>query len=112
MDQGRRGDPEFVTSRERVAINDLAEKYGSSVTELRYEIPELMACIRHGNRLAVLGHPVPGKDFQTLWRCKRSRIEPELPGEFLVQPDKARRDDRSRPKAREKSVRQTGVAVI
>src|SRR4029077_2966711 len=46
-----------------VAINPLAEKKGTSVTELRYESPELVAAISHSERLASLGHPVAREDL-------------------------------------------------
>ena len=70
-----------------VAIDHLTEKNGTSVTELRYESPEMVAPISHGERLASLGYPVACEDLHTLWCGKLSRIEPEMPGEFLVQPN-------------------------
>ena len=70
-----------------IAIDHLAEKNGTSVTELRYEGPELVAGISHGERLASLGHPVARENLHTLRGGKLSRIEPEMPGEFLIQPN-------------------------
>src|SRR6516164_4412419 len=70
-----------------IAIDHLAEKNGTSVTELRYESPELVAGISHGQRLASLWHPVAREDLHTLRCGKLSRIELEMPGEFLVQPN-------------------------
>ena len=70
-----------------IAIDHLAEKNGTSVTELGYESPELVAGISRGERLASLGHPVARKNLHTLRGGKFFRIEPEMPGEFLVQPN-------------------------
>src|SRR4029077_3074784 len=49
-----------------VAIDHLAEKNGPSVTDLRYEGPELVTAISHGERLASLGHPVARENLNTL----------------------------------------------
>jgi len=76
-----------IFGKRAVAIDHLAEKNGTSVTELRYEGPELVAGISHGERLASLGHPVARENLHTLRGGKLSRIEPEMPGEFLVQPN-------------------------
>ena len=78
---------ELDVAAHAVAIDHLAEKNGTSVTELRYESPELVAGISRGERLASLGHPVACEDLNTLRCGKLSRIELEMPGEFLVQPD-------------------------
>ena len=78
---------ELDVAAHAVAIDHLAKKNGTPVTELRYEGPELVAGIRHGERLASLGHPVARENLNTLRCGKLSRIEPEMPGEFLVQPD-------------------------
>ena len=78
---------ELDVAAHAVAIDHLAKKNGTAVTELRYEGPELVAGISHGERLASLGHPVARENLHTLRCGKRSRIEPEMPGEFLVQPN-------------------------
>ena len=78
---------ELDVAAHAVAIDHLAKKNGTSVTELRYESPELVAGISHGERLASLGHPVARENLHTLRCGKLSRIEPEMPGEFLVQPN-------------------------
>jgi hypothetical protein len=78
---------ELDVAAQAVAIDHLAKKNGTSVTELRYEGPELVAGISHGERLASLGHPVARENLNTLRCGKLSRIEPEMPGEFLVQPN-------------------------
>ncbi len=78
---------ELDVAAHAVAIDHLAEKNGTSVTELRYESPELVAGISHGERLASLGHLVAREDLHTLRCGKLSRIELEMPGEFLVQPN-------------------------
>ena len=78
---------ELDVAAHAVAIDHLAEKNGTSVTELRYESPKLVAAISHGKRLASLGHPVAREDLHALRRGKLSRIEPEVPGKFLVQPN-------------------------
>jgi hypothetical protein len=70
-----------------VTIDHLAEKNGTSVTELRYESPELVAGISHGEGLASLGHPVAREDLHTLRCGKLSRIELEIPGKLIVQPN-------------------------
>jgi hypothetical protein len=54
---------------------------------LRYESPELVAGISHGERLASLGHPVAREDLHALRCGKLSRIEPEMPGKLIVQPN-------------------------
>src|SRR5262249_9319916 len=73
---------ELDVAAHAIAIDHLAEKNGTSVTKLRYESPELMAGISHGQRLASLGHPVAREDPHTLRCGKLSRIELEMPGEF------------------------------
>jgi hypothetical protein len=78
---------ELDVAAHAVAIDHLAEKNSTSVTELRYESPKLVAPISHGKRLASLGHPVAREDLHTLRRGKLSRIEPKMPGKFLVQPN-------------------------
>jgi hypothetical protein len=78
---------ELDVAARAVAIDHLAEKNGTSVTELRYESPELVAGISHGERLASLGHPVACENLHTRRCGKLSRIEPEMPGEFLIQPN-------------------------
>ena len=75
---------ELDVAAHAVAIDHLAEKNGTSVTELRYESPKLVAAISHGKRLASLGHLVAREDLHTLRCGKLSRIEPEMPGKFLV----------------------------
>jgi hypothetical protein len=84
----RRARPlELDVAAHAVAIDHLAEKNGTSVTELSYESPELVAGISHGERLASLGHPVARENLHTLRGGKHSGIEPEMIGEFLVQPN-------------------------
>src|ERR1700733_775529 len=78
---------ELDVAAHAVAIDHLAEKNGTTVTELRYESPELVTGISHGERLASLGHPVARKNLHPLRGGKLFRIEPEMPGEFLVQPN-------------------------
>src|SRR5271170_1267270 len=78
---------ELDVAAHAVAIDHLAEKNGTSVTELRYESPKLVAGISHGERLASLGHPGACENLHTLQCGKLSRIEPEMPGEFLIQPN-------------------------
>src|ERR1700680_3257434 len=78
---------ELDVAAHAVAIHHLTEKNCTSVTELRDESPKLVAPISHGKRLASLGHPVAREDLHPLRRGKLSRIEPEMPGEFLVQPN-------------------------
>ena len=78
---------ELDVAAHAVAIDHLAEKNGTSVTELRYESPELVPGISHGERLAFLGHPVARENLHTLQSGKLSWIEPKMPGEFLVQPN-------------------------
>src|SRR6202040_916574 len=92
----RRARPlELDVAAHAVAIDHLAEKNGTSVTELRYESPELVAGVSHGKRLASLGHSVARENLNTLRCGKLSRIEPEMPGEFLVQPNQTGPGDRS-----------------
>ena len=88
LENGVGPDPlELDVAAHAVAIDHLAKKNGTSVTELRDESPELMAGISHGERLASRGHPVTREDLHTPWCGKLFRIEPEMPGEFLVQPN-------------------------
>jgi hypothetical protein len=109
----RRASPlELDVTAHPVAIHQLAEKNGASITELRDESPELVAGISHGERLASLGHQVTRKDLRTLWCGKLFWIETEVQSELRVQSNQAGRGDGSRPKPREESLRQTGVAVV
>src|SRR5262249_12255944 len=85
--RGRARPPPLDVAAQAVAMDHLAEKNGTSVTELRYESPELVAGISHGQRLASLGHPVAREDLYTLRCGKLSRIKLEMPGKFLVQPN-------------------------
>src|SRR5262249_30370382 len=84
----RRARPlELDVAAHPIAIDHFAEKNGTSVTKLRYETPELVAGINHGERLASNGHPVAREDLHTLRCGKLSRIKLEMPGEFLIQPN-------------------------
>jgi hypothetical protein len=103
---------ELDVAAHAVAIDHFAEKNGTAVTELRYESPELVAGISHGERLASLGHPVARENLHTLRCGQLSGIEPEMPGEFLVQPNQTGRGDGSGRKPRKESIRQPGVAVV
>src|SRR4029077_7586883 len=57
---------ELDVAAHAVAIDHLAGKNGTAVTELRYESPELVTGISHGKRLASLGHPVARENLHTL----------------------------------------------
>jgi hypothetical protein len=103
---------ELDVAAHAVAIDNLPEKNGTSVTELGYESPELVACISHGERLAFLGHPVAREDLNTERCGKLSRIEFEMPSELFVELHKTRPGDRSGPNPLEESVRQARVAVV
>ena len=56
-----------------------------------------------GERLASLGHPVACENLNTLRCSKLFRVQLEMPGKFVVQPDQSRRGDGSGPKPREDS---------
>ena len=103
---------ELDVAAHAVGIDDLAEKNGPAITELRHEVAELVAGIGHGERLAELGHPVARKDRHALGRRKQSGIEPELAGEILVQPNEAGRSDGRRRQTRKEPLRQPRVAVV
>ena len=60
------------------AVDDLAEKNGTSITELRDESPELVAGISHGKRLATLGHQVTCEHLHALRCGKPFWIESEV----------------------------------
>ena len=84
----RRARPlELDVAAHAIAIDHLAKKNGTSVAKLRYETPELVARIGHGERIASIGHPVARENLHTVRCGKLSRIELEKPGEFLVQPN-------------------------
>ena len=103
---------ELDVTAHTIAIDNLAQKNGASVTELRHEVPKLVAGISHGERLASLGHAVAGEDCHAFRRGELRRIEPEMSGERFVQLHQTGRSDRSGWKPRKKSVRQTRVTVI
>jgi hypothetical protein len=75
-------------------------------------VTELVAGIGHGQRLAGLGHGIAGKDGDTLGRGKPGGVEPELSGEFLVQPDQAGRSNGGRRQTRKEPLRQPRVTVV
>jgi hypothetical protein len=79
---------------------------------LRYENPELVASISHGERFASRGHAVSREDLHTLRCSKLPRIEPEMPGELLVQSNQTRRSDGYGAKSRKESIRQARVAIV
>src|SRR5262249_11587485 len=108
----RAGPLELDVAAHSGAVDDLAEKNGTSITELRHESPELVAGISHGERLATLGYQVTREHLHTLRCGKPFWIEPEVQGELGVQPDQTRRRDRSRVEPGEKTIRQPRVAVI
>ena len=86
--KGRPARPlELDVTAHAVAINNLTEKDGTSVTELRYESPKLVASISHGERFASRGHMVSREDLHTLRCGKLPWIEPKMPRELLVQPN-------------------------
>ena len=71
---------ELDVAAHAVGIDDLAEKNGPAVAELRHEMAELVAGIGHGEGLAELGHPVARKDRHALRRGKQIGIEPRAGG--------------------------------
>ena len=50
------------------SVDNLAEKNGPAITELRHEGTELVAGIGHGEGFGALGYPVAREDFYTLRR--------------------------------------------
>src|SRR6516162_2529123 len=94
------------------AVDDLAEKNGTSITELRDESPELVAGISHGERLATLGHQVTREHLHALRCGKPFWIESEVQGELRIQPEQTRGRDWSRPEPGKKTIPQPRVAVI
>ena len=103
---------ELDVAAHAVGVDDLAQKNGAPVAELRHEMAELVAGIGHGERFARLGHAVAREDRHAFGRSKLRGIEPEVPGELVVQPDEARRGDGRRRQARKEALRQARVAVV
>ena len=56
---------ELDVAARAVAIDNLAEKNGTSVAELRHESAELVAGISHGECFAALRHPVARERIST-----------------------------------------------
>jgi hypothetical protein len=111
--KGRPARPlELDVAAHAVAIDNLTEKDGPSVTELRHERPELVASISHGERFASRGHTVSREDLHTLRCGKLPWIEPKMPRELLVQPNQTRGSDGYRAKPRKETVRQARIAVV
>src|ERR1700730_8799854 len=71
-----------------------------------------MARVSHGNGLPLIGHSVACQDLEPLRRRKFCWIDVEMPGEFAVQPDQARRSNGGRTKPRVKLLRKASVAVV
>ena len=103
---------ELDVAADAVGVDKLAQKNCASVTELRHEMPELVAGISHGEWLASLGHRLPARIATPSGVASCTGIEPEMPGERFVQPHQTGRSDRGGRKPRKKSVGQTRVAVI
>src|SRR5258705_230519 len=78
---------ELDVAAHAVLIDDLAEQHRAAIAELRHPVAELMAGIGHGQRLGPVRHPVAAEDRRPVRRIQRPRVEPELPGQRLVQPD-------------------------
>jgi hypothetical protein len=89
----RRARPlELDVAAHAIAIDNLTEKNGTSVAELRHEGAELMAGIAMASGSPLLGTRLP--TIHSLRCGKLPRIDPEMPGEILVQLNETGRSDR------------------
>jgi hypothetical protein len=93
-------------------VQDLAQKNRPAIAKLRNEAAKLVAGVGHGQRGRTLRHPVAREHGQTFGRAQRFGVEPELPGQGIVELDEPRMGDRNRRKPGEEAVRQPSIGVI
>jgi hypothetical protein len=71
-----------------VPPHNFAEQDRPPVTELRYEVAELVPSIGEGDRRRAFGHTVPGQDLDALGARQLLRIQRKAHGETGIQPHK------------------------
>src|SRR5262249_21381487 len=76
------------------------------------EVAELVSGIGHGNGFGSVWDFLAGEDRHTFGADKPFRIKPEVPGQRIVEANELRGRHHSRPDAREKALRQPGIAVV
>ena len=69
------------------AVLHLAQQQCTAVAELRHEAAELMSSVGHSKGFGPVRQPVACEYLHSLRRAKPIRIDPEMAGEGLVQPD-------------------------
>jgi hypothetical protein len=69
------------------AVLHRAQQQCTAVAELGHEAAELMSSVGHGKGFGPVRQPVACEYLHSLRRGKPIRIDPEMAGEGLVQPD-------------------------
>ena len=95
-----------------VAVDDLPEQEGSSVAELRHEMPELVPGISHGNWFGAFGNTVAGQHLHAFWAGQVVRVEPQRHCQSPVQLYEPGSRDRRGLDARVESGGQLRVGVV
>ena len=109
---GGAGALELDVAARAIDIDNLSEKNGAAVAELRHEGAELVAGIGHREGFAELWHRIPRRKSRRLPARRALGIEPKVSGELVVQPDEAGRGDGGGRQARKEPLRQPRVAVV
>jgi hypothetical protein len=82
---------ELDVAAQAIGIDDLAQQNSPPIAELRHESSKLVAGVGQGERLTRVRHTVAGEDGDAFWRGELVGIEPKVPDQRFIQPDKAGR---------------------
>ena len=95
-----------------VPAHDFAEQDRTAISEARVPATELVARVYSRDRFGAVGHVVAGYGFDPGFGFEPGRIDTELCGEFVVDPDQRRVRYRHRRLAHVETLRQLRVGVI
>jgi len=95
-----------------LAVDYLAQQDRAAVTQLRYEIAELVAGIGHGDRRRAFRQAVAGKDGDQLLIAQPGKIEVELLGERGVEAYQPGCRNRSRLYRLEKTLGKPRITIV
>ena len=95
-----------------VPVDHLAEQDGAAIAELGHEAAELVARIRHGDRVGALGRAGARQHGDTVRPLQRIRIQPEFDGKRPVEQQQVRRGRHRRLDTGKKALREARVGVV
>jgi hypothetical protein len=95
-----------------ISVVHLAKQHRTAVAKLRHPVAKLMPGIGHREGFGPFRQPVARQHLHTVRRGKPVRVDPEMPGEVIVQPDQPRGGHRGRRKPREEPLRQARITIV